>query len=118
VLSGYLVPFRSPTWAALKAPEEARDFGVELWRKLLGGRRPRLTFTIGQIVFQSMQEIFDGDKASEHASGWGKIKIRVCEYEGGKLIGLPHLSRFQLFSDKPSYLARQQIIESLIGCIG
>jgi hypothetical protein len=118
VLSGYLVPFRSPTWAALQKREEALEFGLGMWRELLGGHQPRLTFTIGEAVFQSMRNILKGESPTPHPSGWGRVKIRVCEYDGGKLIGLPHLSRFQLFGDEPQALARQKIVTSLIGCIG
>jgi hypothetical protein len=118
VLSGYLVPFRSPTWAALQKREEALEFGVGMWRELLGDRRPQLTFTIGADVFRSMHDILKGRAITPHPSGWGNVRLRICEYDGGKLIGLPHLSRFQLFGDEPQAIARQQIIERLIGRIG
>jgi hypothetical protein len=114
VLSGYLVPFRSPTWAALKAPQEARQFGVEMWRCLLDGRSPRLTFTIGDVVFQSMQDILKGSDATEHASGWGNVKIKLAEYEGGHLIGLPHLSRYRLFGKKARALAREESFRTFL----
>lgn len=110
VLAGYLVPFRSPTWDELPRPSEALEFGVGLWRELLGSRRPRLTFTISNIVFREMRAMFAGGPVTLSQSGWGNARIRVSDYDGGRLIGLPHLSRYRLFGVPK----RDEIVRHLI----
>ena len=97
VLSGYLVPFRSPTWAKLDRSRHALEFGVTLWRDLFRDWRPHLTFTISEVAFQAMHQILKAGPVSHVPSGWGKVSIRTADYDGGRLVGLPHLSRFQLF---------------------
>jgi hypothetical protein len=110
VLAGYLVPFRSPSWAILERRHEALRFGVNLWRDLLEDHRPRLTFTIGEVIFNEARSLFDGGSSMKVPAGWGNASIRVSDYAGGRLIGLPHLSRYQLFGDP----RREAIVASLI----
>ena len=110
VLAGYLVPFRSPSWDALEHKAEALQFGVALWRELLGDHRPRITFTISEVVFNEVRAMFDGEATSKVPAGWGNASIRVSDYDGGRLIGLPHLSRYQLFGDP----MRETIVAGII----
>lgn len=119
VLAGYLVPFRSPSWRALARPDESLAFGVELWAELLGGHRPRVTFPISDVVFQAVRGIFGGGDIRLTDARWGKVQIRSCDYPGGRLIGLPHLSRYRLLSASPqadpsARSPRETIIAGLI----
>ncbi|MBA3810049.1 MAG: hypothetical protein H0X27_00075 [Caulobacteraceae bacterium] len=114
MLAGCLVPFRSPSWAELPRREEALRFGVSLWRKLLGDRRPRLTFTLGDVAYQQIHAIFGAGATKMAPSGWGKIYISASDYPGGRLVGLPHLSHYKLFSDNSPGLERRKILEEIL----
>ena len=96
VLCGYLVPFRSPDWVH-GVSAEALKFGKVLWGQLFGTRRPALTFTLGRPAYDAVFELFGCVPQSKTHSGWGDTWIRCASYEGGRLIGLPHLSRFRIF---------------------
>jgi hypothetical protein len=100
VLAGYLVPFRSPSWAELGRSDEALAFGRNVWLRLLNGRRPRLTFTMSDLVFRTMRSLFDGTDVERILLEWGAVTMQTCDYEGGRLIGLPHLSRYRLLPDE------------------
>lgn len=99
LLSGYFVPFRSTSWATLGEQRQAVAFSTELWAQLLGPSRPRLAFTLGRVVFDEMRGVLNGGPVSFLPSGWGAIKLRTCDFPGGRLVGLPHLSRFALLGD-------------------
>jgi hypothetical protein len=43
-------------------------------------------------------------------AAWANASIMICDYDGERLIGLPHLSRYQLLGDPK----RDQIIRDLI----
>lgn len=98
VLAGYLVPFRSRSWRSLADRAGAVEFGRRLWSELLASRRPRLVVTISGVVFETMRDVLGGGDVRSVNSGWGSAKIRTCDYRGGRLIGLPHLSRYRLLS--------------------
>jgi hypothetical protein len=95
VLCGYLVPFRTTNAREISA--NALDFGIDLWRTLLGSRRPQLTFAMGRQVFDALCTLFDSTREGMISSGWGQTWIRQASYDGGRLIGLPHLSRYKIF---------------------
>ncbi|WP_374658323.1 hypothetical protein [Phenylobacterium sp.] len=98
VLAGYMVPFRSRSWRSLRDRAGAVAFGRDLWSELLASRRPRLVVTISGVVFEAMRDMLDGGDVRSLNSGWGSARIRMCDYHGGRLVGLPHLSRYRLFS--------------------
>lgn len=99
VLSGYFVPFRSPGWSDLDHKEEALAFGTELWRDLLGDHRPQLTLTLGRPIYERMRNLLAAKEVLAGPAGWGAVQLRASQYQGGVLIGLPHLSRFALMGD-------------------
>jgi hypothetical protein len=96
ILAGNLVPFASRSWNRLKDSGRAVTFGVDLWRKLLDPHRPERIFVLGGPTYRAFKAVVRADRESTYPSGWGQTRLRRSSYEGGVLIGLPHLSRFKL----------------------
>ncbi|WP_022696053.1 hypothetical protein [Ponticaulis koreensis] len=102
VLSGHLVPFRSPSWEQLKGQREQLAFGLELWTEVLERTSPALVICIGGEVFRSVKAIYGFGHESCTPAGWGEVKIRFAERAAARLVGLPHLSRFQIIGRERS----------------
>jgi hypothetical protein len=97
--SANFVPFQSPTWAALKRKEEALAFARELWCDLIDGITPRYVISLGQVVGAELRNLFGVGEMSEIPTGWGATKVRFGDTSsGGRLVILPHLSRYKLFN--------------------
>lgn len=94
VLSGNLVPFRSPNWANLKEPKKAIKFGEELWSEVLEKARPSLVVTMGGETRDSVCRLLQVRNLRKTLVGWGSITASKGEFSGGTFVGLPHLSRF------------------------
>src|SRR6059058_1365768 len=47
ILSAYFIPFRSPSYSELVAPEESFEFGVMLWRRIFTEVHPVLVVCMG-----------------------------------------------------------------------
>ena len=98
VLSGYLVPFRSPSWKALDRKREALEFGCKLWRKIFELSQFNLILVFGKDVGPHISELLGARLEATFAAGWGKQTIDRYRFGPAKvLLVLPHLSRFQLF---------------------
>lgn len=100
VLSGNLVPFRSPNWASLKDSQKAIEFGEELWRDVLRKARPSLVVTMGGEARDSVCRLLQIRNVSKTMVGWGNISASKGKFSGGTFVGLPHLSRFGIL-DRP-----------------
>lgn len=114
-LSGYFVPFRSRDVGELKpTKEEAFDFGEKIWLKILKTLRPNLIVCIGEDTSKRLRKIIETAydlperRACKLKTGWGDgtdrpISAYIFEF-GSKseirLLRLPQLSRFKLFTGK------------------
>ena len=98
VLSGYLIPFRSPSIAELKDIFEMTAFGKELWAKILSRCPAKRIITMGSQATYPVSQLLNITRLEKHPSGWGNVSIRVGESDGRKLFALPHLSTFKLMS--------------------
>jgi len=97
--SANFVPFQSPSWRELRRQAEALAFARELWRDLVSEIQPELVIGLGQQVGQELARLFGVDRLNVINSGWGAIKIRFGDTRsGGRLVVLPHLSRYRLFN--------------------
>ena len=105
-LSGYLVPFRSPSWEDLDMKSDSICFGVDAWREVFRRTNVKTVVAFGKEIACHMTDILKAAPCSEHLARWGKQTIDVSRFgTGGRLIVLPHLSRFTLFNrpdPKPS----------------
>jgi hypothetical protein len=106
VLSGYLVPFRSSTWNALEKKQASKDFGMAIWRDILDRLKPRTVIAFGKDIADDVASLLDARDCKKYSAGWGEQTIDTFLYgTGGKLIILPHLSRFSLFNRPQSEAA-------------
>ena len=108
-LSGHFVPFRSPNLNDLKDKKEAFDFGEKIWSETLETVRPKLFICIDKETAKRLRKIIaDTYKLRDNPlppleTGWGKTTADIIEF-GDKaeirLLRLPHLSRFTLFTSE------------------
>ena len=114
VLTGHFIPFRSPSIDTLHRRRESEDFAKDLWTDILASWTPPVILTMGGDVFRGMDRILrkrlGAASQKEHVfeTGWGGIVSRFADFHlprnGGRvrLVGIPHLSRYKLFSH-PKY---------------
>ncbi len=98
VLSGNLIPFRSPDWKSLKEPQSAIEFGEELWSTVLRNAQPSLVVTMGSQVLDSVSRLLQVRDVQKISVGWGNITASKGRFSGGTFVGLPHLSRFGIMN--------------------
>jgi hypothetical protein len=99
VLSGYLVPFRSRDWNSLPEKALSLDFGMRIWRAILERARPQIVIAFGKDIAVHVVSLLGATAKQQHKSGWGEQTIDTFRFgSSGKLIVLPHLSRFALFN--------------------
>ena len=101
--SANFVPFQSPSWRELPRQNEALAFARELWSDLVSEIQPKVVIGLGLQVGHELARLFGVDRLKEVNSGWGAIKIRFGDTRyGGRLVILPHLSRYRLFNSDGS----------------
>ena len=101
VLAGNLVPFRSPGWSDLPGDRKAAvEFGQHLWRDIICRARPALVVTYGDKPFVALHEILRASEPEKCGLDWGRYSARRCVFPGGRLVGLPHLSRFPVVTTR------------------
>ena len=107
-LSANFIPFRSGNRAGLKNPKDSLRFAKKLWEEILGLVAPKVIITMGKEVTHHLDELLESrseiDIVDEPKCDWGKLRYRLAfsTLAGRRvlLIGLPHLSRFGIFSRK------------------
>jgi hypothetical protein len=57
---------------------------------------------MGRDTEKSLVKILRAQDAKRVSVGWGRISGRCYEFEGGRLVALPHLSRFALMKRQAS----------------
>lgn len=98
VLAGNLVPFRSPDWSRLVDPKGSLTFGKELWRGILRRADASIVVTMGGDATKAVADLLSAENMRRHPVGWGNISAQRGSFDGGTLIGLPHLSRFGIMT--------------------
>jgi len=104
-LSANFCPFRSPTWERLQAKDKSIAFSQRLWTNILDFVRPDMIITMGSEVTRQIDTLLElrGShvKSRAFSCNWGSVTYRLGSADiAGKealLIGLPHLSHFQIF---------------------
>lgn len=103
ILSGYLVPFRSPNWNQLPEKAQSLQFGLGLWKMLLSESQIGTIIAFGKEAGALLAAHFNYFHNSQVQAGWGTQTIDIyCGPRQNRLIALPHLSRFKLFGRPPS----------------
>ena len=109
-LSGYFIPFRSRSLCDLKHKKEAFDFGEKIWLKILKTVQPELLVCIEQEAAKRLRKIIKiaydlpESRSCKLPTGWSDTTNYTADiFEFGsnaevKLLRLPHLSTYKLFS--------------------
>ncbi|MFU8781422.1 MAG: hypothetical protein ACNA71_10430 [Kiritimatiellia bacterium] len=107
-LIGHYIPFRSPRFEDLPHQEEGIAVGRLVWGRLLRHVRPRLVICLGRKVQSELRILLHHElngiqrNTQSLPSGWGDMEIDIDTYESSgqvmRLLYLPHLSTFKLFS--------------------
>jgi len=121
-LAANFCPFGSPSWAALPKKQKSREFSIDLWARIVGFCAPSAIVCLSKICFDCMAEVttkcgyYCVGGFQQHPTDWGKITYTVAEMSGPSklvLVGLPHLSRYQIFHRKNADDAFQPLMEKL-----
>jgi len=97
-LSAYFIPFRSPSYSELVAPEESFEFGVTLWRRIFTEVHPVLVVCTGKVAESGLRSAWSHPiEATQYSVGWGAQTAGLSRYAGNLLLRLPDLSRFAIF---------------------
>ena len=108
-LSAYFIPFRSQSLNELKHKKEAFDFGEKIWLKILKTVQPELVVCIERGVAKRLRKIIKiaydlpETRLCKLPIGWGNYTADIFEFGDNaevKLLRLPHLSRFTLFTSE------------------
>ncbi len=97
-LTGYLVPFRSPTWADLSKKSESLEFGFAAWREIFRRAKLKTVLAFGKDVAPFIARLLAATLQRKHPAGWGEQTIDSYSFNDGKLVVLPHLARFAIFN--------------------
>ncbi len=101
VLSGYLVPFRSPSWGALSEKPNSIKFGMDVWCGIFRRAKAKTVIAFGKQLAPYMKDLLKAELRGKRKAGWGDQTIDAYRFgtDGdGRLSVLPHLSRFALFN--------------------
>lgn len=107
--SAHFVPFRSPRLDDLKYKSEAFAFAKFLWTKVLQAIKPKLFICIDRETYKQLLELIPKTYNLSHVesrrmpTGWGNYNADIDTFIGNskiKLLRLPHLSTFKLFTSK------------------
>jgi hypothetical protein len=113
VLSGQLVPFRSPSWAELPNQSDSLKFGIQLWKKILRYVQPKVVVAMGKSDLRTpLIEILGYPIKSENLPvGWGNISAALDFFDNCTLLSLPHLSRFRIMGRPESQSYTNEILK-------
>ena len=102
VLAGNLIPYRSPKWDELPDPDAAVTLGGSLWADMIAAARPKLIICLGDVTWRAITRVISAGPVTTAPVGWGVVRGRRAPFEGGRIIGLPHLSRYRVFGRQQS----------------
>nr|WP_176073504.1 uracil-DNA glycosylase family protein [Brucella intermedia] len=104
VLTGNLVPFRSPSWKSLKDSRSAMAFGLQLWDRILTAHPRQTVIAMGGDVFRALADHYAVQRTAIESmpANWGKVRVFRAHCGRFRLVGLPHLSRFTIIGREKS----------------
>jgi hypothetical protein len=114
VFSAQFVPFRSPSWDALQRPQEAVAFSRELWAWTLSRSAAKVFLCLGKnVAAVNIADLIGARLVAHTPCGWGAQTIdSYRSMDGRRVLGLPHLGRFQLFGRGKSEVAFLTALEA------
>jgi hypothetical protein len=107
-LISQFIPFRSPDYASLPRKRESLEFAHSLWAKILPSVSPKLVICLGRDVQHELRRLIPSAlggrivRTMSYPTGWGAYTADIDYFDrsGGpvRLLYLPHLSRYALFT--------------------
>ena len=101
MLTGVAAPFRSERWATISITQQraALAIGREFWSEALKHSPEKLIIACSDEASKMIVSITGAQLDVVTPSGWGNIKLsRYVAANGRRIVKLPHLSQFKLFS--------------------
>jgi len=104
-LSSNFIPFRSPNFNLLPIKQDCINFGYDFWRKIFKNIRFKVIICIGNgsnSAYRFINDIlkYNNEKYLPIYNG-ASIKFNYSDNkEELLLVGLPHLSRYNIFNEK------------------
>ena len=122
------IPFRSPSYSALPHRRESLQFAHALWAKMLPRVEPTLVICLGRDAESTLLRLLPNALDATHAgaqsmpTGWGNYCATLHRFQNGsgetKLLQLPHLSRFSLFTSAKCAAPMRAIVHAACAGIG
>lgn len=121
-LAANFCPFRSPSWASLKAPRESVEFSQRLWLGILKETDLHVVICLGDVANKQLRDVLSrsGARVGTEAKtgvGWGNKTYGVTHVDRGQsrlaLIRLPHLSRFGFLGREPAREATEALADTI-----
>lgn len=95
----------------LRRKEDSVHFGTEMWRGVFGRAKAKRVIVFGKEIADYMTDILDASPVARLRAGWGNQTIDISRFGAdGRLIVLPHLSRFSLFNRPESERAFREAL--------
>jgi len=101
ILTGVVSPFRSNNWEDLNSSQKSGSLaiGEEFWRHVVARCNIKIFILCSSEPMNVFNNILDLKLEKKLPSGWGNTSLRrYVGINGQKVIQLPHLSRYKLFS--------------------
>lgn len=103
LFSAQFVPFRSASWSSLTKREDALRFARALWTWVLANSRFETCFTLGHLTGAELARLMQAQEVKSDGRrievAWGAQTLRRYKAaDGRRIVSLPHLSRYKLFS--------------------
>jgi hypothetical protein len=84
---------------------------MTLWSDLLRSAKPRLVIAMGAQAIDAAIEILKVQGLEQVPVNWGNLSGSTGKFDGGRFVGLPHLSRFPIVGR----LQSQPALHALLG---
>lgn len=113
ILTGVIHPFRSNRWKDFSKEQQKSGLriGAEFWSLALSSNIKTIV-TVGNETFNQVSRLTNSEYVDSIFSGWGKCHVQRYQTDTGcKLIKLPHLSSYKLFSRPQCHEALSRIFE-------
>lgn len=111
VLAGNLIPFRTAKVADLPDLPAALQFGTDLWLDIINRGNVQTIVTMGRQAGDALTSALGVREQRRIPVGWGSVSGVAATWARGKLIGLPHLSRFAIMGRPESDAAIRDLFD-------
>ena len=115
VVTAQIIPFRSPDEESLHRRDDSLAFVQQIWREIFSYWQPQIVVSVGATTTEAFGDLLGRARLRFMPTGWGKVKMSLHEFPKTRLLGLPHLSTFKLFSRAQSAPYLAEAFDWLVG---